>query len=61
MHTIIAASADADGQAGIRSLSEAELNCVTGSSQSADPKQSNFYNSPSFRADYVLYPHTLMA
>ena len=42
-------------------LSDDELEVVGGGSQSADPKQNNFYNSPSFRADYVLYPHTELA
>jgi hypothetical protein len=45
----------------MRTLSESELDAVAGGSQSSDPKQNNFYNSPSFRADYALYPHTLMA
>jgi hypothetical protein len=42
-------------------LHDAELDAVVGGSQSADPKTLNFYNSPSFRADYTLYPHTEMA
>jgi hypothetical protein len=42
-------------------LNDAELDAVVGGSQSADPKTLNFYNSPSFRADYTLYPHTELA
>ena len=45
----------------IRELTIDEIGAVTGGSQSADPKQSNFYNTPSFRADYALYPHTEIA
>ena len=45
----------------IELLSDAELDAVGGGSQSSDPNQNNFYNSPSFRADYVLYPHTELA
>jgi hypothetical protein len=42
-------------------LSDVELDAVVGGSQSSDPNHNNFYNSPSFRADYVLYPHTEIA
>jgi hypothetical protein len=42
-------------------LNDAELDAIVGGSQSADPKTLNFYNSPTFRADYTLYPHTELA
>jgi len=49
----------------INELSNEELDAVGGgdkvASQSGNPNTNNFYNSPSFRADYAFYPHTLMA
>jgi hypothetical protein len=61
MNTMANKTINANEQAEMRTLSEAELDAVGGGSQSGDPRQNNFYNSHSFRADYALYPHTEMA